>query len=237
MKRNHRRRASAAVMAELREMLSGDVLREILDITDGGEVVLTQIASGTPNEKHDDGRDVWTNVTEPLEYDRPHKPRLYHPAGILFRAPKKGESAILLRPKSASGRNAPGFGLLFPDGGDGSASFLPNWWGDNDSGLFAPAGETLHVEAKDQDVKVDASAAGKKVLLQGGGKGVARMDDTVNCGWLYFTPNVPPGGAATLVYLPPDTVPVPTPLLYPTPGVLMPLRGKIDGASNKTESG
>jgi hypothetical protein len=181
--RGGRRRASAMVMAELREMFSGDALREILEIEDHGEVVLTVVGDpkgGDANVKHDDGRDAWTHATEPLEYDRPHQARLYHPAGILFRSPKKGETAHMLRAKTKSGRNAPGFGLLIPDGGDGSASFLPDWWGDNDSGLFAPSGETLHVEAKDKDIIIKAGGATIQVFgatgkIEATDKGGAKM--------------------------------------------------------------
>lgn len=176
-----RRRASAAVMAELREMFSGDVLREVLELEDMGEVMLTVIGNsegGNANEPHSDGRDVWTHATEPLELDRPHHARLYHPAGIVFRAPKNGETAHLLRPKSKAGCNSPGFGLLLPDGGDGSASFLPSWYGDGDSGMYTQ-GEHLHLESKDKDIYIDAGGA--EIHISGGG---GQIDITAKAGAL-----------------------------------------------------
>jgi len=168
-----RRRASAAVMAGLREMLSGDTLREVIELQDHGEVVLTVVGNadgGDVNQPHDDKRDAWTNATEPLEYDRPHRARLYVPGGMLFNAPAAGDTAHMLRPKSRFGTNSPGFGLLIPDGGNGSGSFLPDWWGDNDAGLYVQ-GKKLHLESKDKDVEVKAggnvSVDGQEIDLGG----------------------------------------------------------------------
>lgn len=198
-----RRRASAAIMAELREMLSGDILREIIELEDHGEVVLTVVGAadgGDPNLPHNDGRDVWTDALEPLENDRPHRSRLYVPAGILFSAPNKGATAHILRPKSRHGTNSPGFGLLIPDGGDGSKSFLPSWWGNSDDGLYTQ-GRNLRVHAKDKDVIIQAGDAtitvrggngkveitaksGADVVINGGSLKAARVSDPLAVGTL-----------------------------------------------------
>lgn len=73
---------------------------------------------------------------------------------------------------------------------------------------------------------------GADVVVNGGTAKVSRVGDTVDCGWLVFTPNVPPGGAASLAFLPPDTIPTPTPALFPPPLVLLPLTGKISSGAD-----
>lgn len=86
----------------------------------------------------------------------------------------------------------------------------------------------VRIVSTEEDVEVVASGAGKKVMLQGGGKGVARLDDTVDCGQLLFTPSTPP----TLEYIGPGLGSFP-----PGPGTVIALSGKISSASDKTESG
>jgi hypothetical protein len=86
----------------------------------------------------------------------------------------------------------------------------------------------VRIVSTDEDVEVVASGSGKKVKLQGGGKGVARLDDTVDCGYLLFTPSTPP----TLEYVGPGLGTFP-----PGPGTQIHVTGKIDSASDKTETG
>jgi hypothetical protein len=88
---------------------------------------------------------------------------------------------------------------------------------------------------EDGNIRGDAKA-GKDIIWNGGGAKVARVGDTVKCGWLVFTPNVPPGGAASLAYLPPDTLPTPTVLLFPPPLVLLELVGKIDTGADHVKA-
>lgn len=222
---------------QLKELVGGPMARMRAGITDIGEIFVGTVkdvsgAGDGPSLIHQTFRDVWVHVVDLLT-GQPVLARLMAPAGILWRLPKEGDGAYVVRGRKADG---PGGPLAMVDGGDGATdNVVPQWLDSSNAGIYGD--ETQHVESAKGDVKVDASTSGKKVLLQGGGKGVARLDDTVNCGWLYFLPNVPPGGAASLVYLPPDTTPTPTPLLYPAPGVLLPLRGKIDSASNKSETG
>lgn len=112
-------------------------------------------------------------------------------------------------------------------------------------GIDHPEDVALVVK-KDKTIRVAVSGGGNvaitvvdgKVLLGGesGTKPVARKDDAVKAGWLVFTPNVPPGGAANLQYLPPGTVPTPTVALYPPPLVLLALSGTIDGGSGNVEA-
>lgn len=85
----------------------------------------------------------------------------------------------------------------------------------------------------DHDGNINAqSAAGKVVSLQGGDRGVARLNDDVDCGTLVFTPNAGTT-AAVLSYIPPGgTVTPPTP-----PTINIPLKGKISSASDKTKTG
>lgn len=221
------RRVSFATMAELKALFDPDSLRAATDMADHGEVLLVVIGAsegGSVNQPHDDKRDAWTAGQEPSQLDRPHVCRLYVPAGIVFRAPKKGETAHVLRAKDHGG---PGAALMVPDGGDGSTALLPDWWGDNDSGMHAPAGETLHVSTKDQPVKIDAGGS-KDVVVNGGAKKVARVDDTVDCGTIAVTPGV--GGTITaVIYVDPDGVS--TTLNATTPGPV-PLKGKISSGAD-----
>jgi hypothetical protein len=83
----------------------------------------------------------------------------------------------------------------------------------------------------DHDGNITAKAAlGKLIKLQGGDRGVARINDQVDCGMLIFVPSTPPtvqyvapGGA-----LPPNLPPIATKIT---------LKGLIISASEKTRSG
>ena len=90
----------------------------------------------------------------------------------------------------------------------------------------------VRILSTEDDVAVDASGGGKKVLLQGGGKGVARLDDTTTNGTLAIV-----GGVSTafagLLYTAPDG----TTTTISTAGPVIPIAGKINSASSKTESG
>jgi hypothetical protein len=63
-------------------------------------------------------------------------------------------------------------------------------------------------------------------------KAVALDEDESDCGALYWTPNVPPGGAATLVYAPPPG-PYP-PAVAPT--VKFEITGKLDASAEKVKA-
>jgi hypothetical protein len=74
------------------------------------------------------------------------------------------------------------------------------------------------------------SAAGKLVSIQGGDRGVAREQDSVDCGTLIFVP----GPSAALTYVPPGGG-MPQPM--PQNGATIALKGMISSASNKTKTG
>jgi hypothetical protein len=120
--------------------------------------------------------------------------RLYIPAGILFRRPKKGETAHVIRGRDLGG---PGGSLIMPDGSDGNTEgYVPAWLDDDNCGVYS-TDETVHVESKNKDVVINAGGAtihitkdgaisidaknGQKLSLQGGGKAIARKDDQVKC--------------------------------------------------------
>jgi hypothetical protein len=124
----------------------------------------------------------------------PYLGRLFIPAGVLFRLPKKGETAVVLQPKDMRGSG--GF-LVLPDGSDGNTQdYLPEWLDEENCGVYA-TDEAVHVESKNKDVIINAGGAeiritkdgeiridakaGQKVKIQGGGQGVARKDDEVKC--------------------------------------------------------
>lgn len=73
------------------------------------------------------------------------------------------------------------------------------------------------------------SAPGQQVSLQGGDRGVARLNDSVDCGTLIFVP----GPSAALSYVPPGGQMPP----IPQGGATIALKGVIASASEKTKSG
>jgi hypothetical protein len=120
-------------------------------------------------------------------------------------------------------------GVVIKADGQGNTSFLFAYR-DKQYEMTLQKGECGVQNAFGANVLLNSNG---EVVFNGGKKQVARVDDTTQGGWLYFVPNVPPGGAATLAYLPPDTTPMPTPALYPAPGILMPLTGKIATGASK----
>jgi phage gp45-like len=84
---------------------------------------------------------------------------------------------------------------------------------------------------KDGNINI-RSADGKRVKFQGGDRGIARKDDSVDCGTLLFTPNAGTT-AASLAFVAPGK-PVP-PIVSPT--VAIPLSGTISSASDKATTG
>jgi len=83
----------------------------------------------------------------------------------------------------------------------------------------------------DRDGNINAqSANGKVVSLQGGDRGVARLNDDVDCGTLIFVPGPP----AALTYVAPGGA-MPNPM--PSGAATIALKGKIISASDKTKTG
>ena len=66
-------------------------------------------------------------------------------------------------------------------------------------------------------------------LGQNANKGVARLDDQVDCGYLAITPG--PMGISSVAWLPPGTLPLPVP-----PVIVISMTGKIKTASTVTSS-
>lgn len=123
-------------------------------------------------------------------------------------------------------------GLVLKADGEGNTSFLIAFR-DKQYEMTLSKGEVGIKNAFNATLLLDKDG---QIILNGGTKKVARVDDTVNAGWLVFTPNVPPAGAASLIYLPPETLPVPNNILYPPPMVLLHLTGKIDSGADKVKA-
>jgi hypothetical protein len=223
-----------AIVAELRELLSGPSLRAAAGIKDEGEIMMAVIGDDTTNvhDVHEKKRDVWTRFTDVLT-GLSYVGRLLAPAGILWRLAPKGSGAHVIRGRKM---NAPGAALVIPDGGDGATdNVVPGWLDGSNAGISGS--ETMHLESTAGDVKIDATADGKKVLLQGGGKGVARLKDTVDLGTWQATFGVGPLSACIVsLSITPPGGGKPIVLAAATPGPFS-LTGQISSASDKSESG
>src|SRR5262245_35598186 len=114
-----KRRTSAQAMTMMKDLLNGPVLRQIIGYADMGEVSIAYVGNNTGghgNVPHDRGHDLFTHVVDALS-DLPILGRLYVPAGILFRRPKSGETAHVIRARDLQGS---GGALVVPDGSDGN---------------------------------------------------------------------------------------------------------------------
>ncbi len=190
-----KRRASAHATTMMRDLLNGPVLRQIIGLVDMGEVILANIGSSTGGavNAQQQRRDIFTHAVESLT-DIPLLGRLFVPAGIVFRRPKTGETAHVIRARDVQGSGA---ALVVPDGSDGDTDdYLPDWLDDDNCGIYATE-EAVHVESKNREVFINAGGAqiritkdgvlsidakdGQKVTVQGGGAGIARKDDQVKC--------------------------------------------------------
>lgn len=165
MRRKNSLDAVSHLFGQLKEMFSGASIRQVAGIRDVGEVFVGNVENATgqgadgPNMIHKTSRDVWTHVIDGLT-GHSVLARLYAPAGALWRLPKKGDGAHVIRGRKMNG---PGGPLAMVDGGDGSTdNIVPSWLGTSDAGISMA--ETVHVESTNGDVKVKA-ASGKKVYL------------------------------------------------------------------------
>jgi hypothetical protein len=167
-----------------------------------------------------------------MHNDRPMpQARLFIPGGIVFRRPKKGETAHLIRGRDKHG---PGSALILPDGGDGSDNAIPDWLDDENCGLFSPSGERLHIESKDKDVVIEAPDGSAKIRLgTNDRKPVARKDDATDDGFLTIIFNPGSGGASlTITHSAGD----PPPGLPPPGTSWVKLTGKVNQGSDKVET-
>lgn len=69
-----------------------------------------------------------------------------------------------------------------------------------------------------------------ELKIANGSQGVARVGDTVDCGYLAITPGV--SGVSAVAWLPPGTLPLPTP-----PVLVIPLTGRISSGSSIVKVG
>lgn len=141
----------------LKELFSGPTLRALVGLVDVGSAfvaVIKDAAGGDPNKVHSQKRNAWTSFNDALS-KHPGLGRLFVPAGILFRKPKQGETAHVLRGRKM---NAPGSALVIPDGSDGATdNFLPSWFAD-DVGVCSD--QVVHVESKKDKVVITANSGG-----------------------------------------------------------------------------
>lgn len=173
----------------LEQVLTGAWVRSVAAIRDVGEIFYAIVGDpdGGDTCNMDGANDVWVHSQDPTPAEPTGKitARQFFPLNAFFRLPKKGDAVVVLRPKNVDG---PGHGLqLHGDGGGPDNGQVPNWLDDSTCGISVDK-ETFKIETKgdDADIAVD-TAAGRTLLLQGGDKGVARMDDTAKVASLMAT--------------------------------------------------
>jgi len=162
--------------AVIRSVLTGAWIRRVAGIRDLGEVA--RVVLGWENDAAhldvDANRsDIWARVRDVMS-GRQDTARLFSPFNALWRRPPSGEEAVWLRNSNVDG---PGTGLTLH--GDGAPDAVPESLTETNTVLSPPAG-TLRLESRDEDVEIETVMTGRKVLLQGGGRGVARLNDTVD---------------------------------------------------------
>lgn len=220
---------SSHVLGALKEMLSGPVLRQIVGLIDTGEAFWAEVLGD--HKAHDKKRDVMTMVADALTGNE-MLARLFAPAGILWNRPAKGERAVVIRPRKTQ---APGSAVAMHVGGNGKDdNVVPDWLDDDNAGIYTK--KTAHLESTDKDVKIEAKASGKKILIGSSSlKKAARLNDEVDLGTWQATFGAgplatciiqlsvtPPGGGTPIVFV------------LATPGPF-PLKGKISQGSDKVE--
>jgi hypothetical protein len=223
--KNASHEAMTNLRLEIENMVTDAVERAL---SRSGEITFSRIGADGHDDVTvaDDKRDAWATATDVLG-EAKRSGRIYSPAGILFRKPKKDETAHVLRAKDCGGVGAE---LIVPDGGTGAANHLPDWYSDK-AGVYVDD-QVVRIEAKNDDVEVQ-SGDGKIVNIQAGDKGIARQDDAIHAGWLLVTPGVPPATTTVVAYQPYGPVPpVPVP-----PQIVIALTGKITAASTKAKCG
>jgi len=233
------KRASASIMSELAEAVHDLIASAVVDV---GEVFVGHIGNhlgGDDIEAHEKRRDAWVHFVDALTEHR-FLGFLYQPAGILFRKPRRGETAYVVRGRHMMG---PGGPLVVPMGGDGEREdVLPPWF-DDKAGLWAK-GETLRIHAKDApvelqaedaDLTIEATGNGKVRLGSSNRKPVVRKGDKVDIGYFFVTPGT--GGISAITWVPPGGgEPVVLSSSPPTGETANPFYGEVAEGSDKVEA-
>jgi hypothetical protein len=156
-----------AALQRFGDMVSGSALRAAAGVKHHGEIASATIGddSSAGIAVDENNRDVWLTITDVLSGLK-EVARLFVPAGVLFRLPRKGDGAHLIRGRKM---RAPGAALAIPDGGDGSSSVVPGWddgssLDDNNSGIFLPEG--WHVESTSDRIRLVANSGGTKSIVE-----------------------------------------------------------------------
>ena len=166
----------ATGMEHLRGLLH-DAVRAASGVRDVGEALLAKFLDDDTRVESD-GKDIIARLTS-LATEYAAVGRLFIPSSILWRKPRAGETAMVVRPQHGS---APGLSYVLY-GTAGADDAVPPWWGDDDCGIYAS--ETVHVHSATGDVVLDSAVdAGKKIILNGGSLKVARVTDPVRIGTL-----------------------------------------------------
>lgn len=167
-----RRGARSAVdRSGLRSLLTGHALRAAMGIRDVGELLIAVFAAEDdhPLVEHDEGRDIIATVRDVVSRAL-ETATLFVPSNILWRKPRDGDQAIVLKPRDAGATPGAPVALY---GLAGDADAVPPWI-DSAAGIYAP--ETVRVHSSGAGVVAEGTSV---KLGENATRGVARLNDTV----------------------------------------------------------
>jgi phage gp45-like len=192
-------------------------LREFARQLVANAIQFTQLTRSTSSGEHDKVAGYRTEGVGETAYDYEVR-RLQH-FGFRSRPPK---DVWVLRVAATGG--ATNNATVAED----STRYGPSDLGDGEVALYnSVRGLEVRFDS-DGNIKLQ-SASGKLVSLQGGDRGVAREQDSVDCGTLIFVP----GPSAALSYVQPGGQMPP----IPQGATTIALKGVISSASDKTKTG
>lgn len=195
----------------------GSELRDYARQLVANAIQYTHVTRSTSSGEHDKVAGYRTEGTSEREYD--YEVRRVQHFGFRSRPPAN-VWAVRVAVTGGAANNV--------TVGEDSTRYGPSDLDDGEVALYnRVAGVELRLDAGG-NINI-RSAAGKLVNLQGGDRGVARANDSVNCGTLIFVPSSPPA----LTYVEPGGQMPP----LPQGAATIALKGVISSASDKTKTG
>lgn len=156
------RRQKDTSSTDLREVLNGEVLRQIIDLEDEGRLHVARVKhqkGDDPVEVDADRREIRVETLDVVN-DHPSVSTLLAAASALWRKPPVGATVLVLR-----GANTGGPGAAFVFHGDGgNDGDVPESLDDTNTVLSPPTGYLL-LESRDGDAVLQAKNTSKKTRL------------------------------------------------------------------------
>ena len=181
----------------LREVINGATIRAIANITDMGEVLVARVKNvlgGDPINTEGD-LDAMIHYEDIMQGGFGGLARLYFPLNVLFGTPNEEEQADIQASSCMviRGRNAGSPGGPYMLWGD--AKGIPSWIREK-IGLWTK--KVLRIESTDNDVEIQPGSGKKIKLGDGATKGVARVDDPIQCP-VNVSVSLSGGGTSTVI--------------------------------------